>query len=402
MPRGSRRRGKSKRLERKGPRAANESPEGSVANGDEPPSQVSPHGGHDLIPDRNPRRHGHRSPGAGRDNNLPPRARPEPSRRSHHETGTQARNTQPFGPANQPHRVPQPATRPLPPSSRRGCSYPPPDGGASSCSACAVIRAANGRLYRDLLAGLSRGRRFLDAWADDVGVGEGSTIEEMEWQPEPTTYIVPVPVHVPGPAAERRLSDMRRLVFAADAAAAAARRMPTSAVAVGPGMAAAWHGMPTALAAGVPAMGLPGPDRAGAALAHTCREYEMGAAAVHHHHQGHSLGGVFRRDGHTSIPPSYLKPPAPRADAGTRGAGGGGASDGREHGGPGTARRPATLTRISCGRTRDPDLELAEAVRARGGAADDAIAAFGELRPVMEGRSTVARKILGDLLTRKN
>ncbi|KAK2072267.1 hypothetical protein P8C59_006633 [Phyllachora maydis] len=70
---------------------------------------------------------------------------------------------------------------------------PPPPCPASAdhppCHGCDVVRASNERLR----AALASASAALDRWADDVGVGDGRTVERMEWQREPTTTVVFAP-----------------------------------------------------------------------------------------------------------------------------------------------------------------------------------------------------------------
>ena len=71
----------------------------------------------------------------------------------------------------------------------------------SPCAACAE-RPRNARLRAELLAALAAAAAALDAWADDVGVGDGASLEEMEWQREAEHVVVFAPsASAPAPVA---------------------------------------------------------------------------------------------------------------------------------------------------------------------------------------------------------
>jgi len=93
--------------------------------------------------------------------------------------------------------------KPKPP--RPACTALPHD--RSPCAACAG-RPRNARLRAELLAALAAARAALDGWADDVGIGDGDTLDEMEWQPEAERVVV----FAAPAAAVRRRQDRRRLL----------------------------------------------------------------------------------------------------------------------------------------------------------------------------------------------
>ena len=57
------------------------------------------------------------------------------------------------------------------------------------CGACTSVRQSNQRLRELLLRYLAKQRQAIDYWADGVGVGDGNSFEEMDWQYEPTTLV---------------------------------------------------------------------------------------------------------------------------------------------------------------------------------------------------------------------
>lgn len=383
MARGHKRKPKNIRLQRQGPRVEAE----AVATGDDGPTADHPAR---LQPPARGRRNASqrdpRSPGAGRDNTPPPgnsRARPDQSRYSHNTQGLYGRNgSSAFRPARQPHRHP-PASQATSCPIRLGPLHP----SQLACAACAIIRTANSRLYGGLLAGMRRDRALLDEWADDVGIGDGSTIEEMEWQPEPTTIVVP---------AERRLSDMRRIVFASD------RCYAVMAGCDGGGAAAAtaapelgsWGARPVPLGMGI-GMGIGMPTsvpntEASGMMMHTCREYGHGAVQGH----GHTQSDAARRNGSIAPPPQHSNPPpsaslaVPRMRVGSAsGYESGGALMAATEPGLSPAGRNTSILppgNTGLGSTAGSFSSLA---RCSNTAASDAFAVAPEPRPVMEGMS---------------
>ncbi len=79
------------------------------------------------------------------------------------------------------------------------------------CSNCSTVRRSNRALRDILLTSLNRQLCAVEFWADNVGVGNGSTVDEMDWQHEPTTLVR---------LRDRRLSSMRNIVREADAGTA--------------------------------------------------------------------------------------------------------------------------------------------------------------------------------------
>ena len=57
------------------------------------------------------------------------------------------------------------------------------------CGTCTSVRESNQKLHGLLLRSLAKQRQAIDYWADSVGVGDGNSFEEMDWQYEPTTLV---------------------------------------------------------------------------------------------------------------------------------------------------------------------------------------------------------------------
>ncbi len=76
---------------------------------------------------------------------------------------------------------------------------------AGPCAFCSDVWKSNRDLRNTLLYYLACQRKAIDCWADDVGVGDGSSFDEMEWQREHTTLVSVVP-------REHRLSSLRQIL----------------------------------------------------------------------------------------------------------------------------------------------------------------------------------------------
>jgi len=240
---------------------------------------------------------------------------------------------------------------------------------------------------------MRRDRAALDAWADDVGVGDGSTIEEMDWQPESMTIVVPT---------ERRLSEMRRMVHAADTRSAA---MPgydgaaaATATATGPGLGGQWGHRPAAMGMVMPRSA----DLAG--LVHTCKECGSGAFQG----QSYAQSSAFRHNEPFKPPFPSVAPPPQNLDhtASMRMTSATGYQSSSTPMAGAAPEVPATGRSTSV--LFPGKVSLISAARAalnaqRGGAVvSDAFTVTRELRPVIEGNDSEVPQGSHDIIADRN
>lgn len=302
MSRGSKHRTKNIRHQRQGPRVEIEDggtifpTDGDGDDDDVVPatrpgkSQAKSHGRHGTV------RREPTSPSVSKDNTAPtgddkPK-KPKKNRNSHHGPGLYDRQGSIIWSFQQPHRrqsSPQPVSSSFSHANHRRSVRP----NTPTCSACSVMLAVNKRLYGTLLSSLRRDRAALAAWADDVGIGDGSTIEEMDWQPEPMTIVV-----------ERRVSEMRRMIAAAEASGMCYPEKTVGYDRVGGGGIGPWNTKPAMMGMGIAASRRRSADPFGLRLFANMQYGDTSSP-------GFGQNGNHRQDGPIRLPPPQTNKPFP-------------------------------------------------------------------------------------------